>query len=250
MECNIPYMNPYMGCSNYGMDFTQEALNKSLCLIKEAVQDERNDELLYDYLICAAPTKEEKEIITSIRNDERNHRKCFKEIYRCYTGECIDSKDNKDFKKPKNYIEGIKKALFGELAAMEKYRIIRSGLPSRCHRDIVFEILTDEIKHSIKYNYILTMNLCKYGCKDKKRGEEEEFIRKDNLNNPNKWLNSINPLVNRALQEESMGMNSEYLFSKFILSGVLVGSGIAPDEAVKQVEKWQEDESIGLLNKR
>jgi len=67
------YTNPYerwnMCCSNYGMDFTQEGLNKALCLIKDAVQGERNDELEYEYLICLAPTREEKEIITSIRRE-------------------------------------------------------------------------------------------------------------------------------------------------------------------------------------
>ncbi len=39
---------------------------------------------------------------------------------------------------------------------MEKYREIRKGLPNRYHRDMVFEILTDEIKHAIKYNYIIS----------------------------------------------------------------------------------------------
>ncbi|WPC42682.1 ferritin-like domain-containing protein [Clostridium sp. JS66] len=78
------YANPYMTtCRNYSshnMDFTQQAFNKALSLIKEAVQDERADELFYDYLISAAPTQEEKDIITSIRDDERNHRQWFKEI--------------------------------------------------------------------------------------------------------------------------------------------------------------------------
>ncbi|MFL0194806.1 DUF5661 family protein [Clostridium sp. WILCCON 0269] len=155
---NNPYMVPCMKCSNYGMDFTQEAFKKALELIKEAVQGERSDELLYDYFISIAPTQEEKNIITSIRNDERNHRKWFREIYKHYTGKEIDSKDGKDFTRPASYIEGISKAVFGELGAMEKYRFIREGLPSRFYRDTVFRILTDEMKHATKYNYILNKN--------------------------------------------------------------------------------------------
>ncbi|WP_152563681.1 hypothetical protein [Clostridium drakei] len=54
------------------MDFTKEAFNKALILMKEEIQDERADELFYDYLISATPTQEEKDIITSIRNYERN----------------------------------------------------------------------------------------------------------------------------------------------------------------------------------
>ncbi|WP_242850636.1 ferritin-like domain-containing protein [Clostridium lundense] len=244
MNYTRPYEGWNMCCSNYGTDFTQEGLNKALCLIKDAVQGEKNDELEYDYLICLAPTKEEKEIIKSIRNDERNHNKWYKEIYKCYTGEIIKDSDKEKFDRPRNYIEGIKKAFFGELSAMERYRIIRAGLPNRCQRDIVFQILSDEIKHAIKYNYILTMNLCKNNWKCR---TIEEEVSKDEAN---ELLNSINPLVNRALQEESMGMNSEFLFSKFILSGALVGSGKSAEEAMRQVEQWQEDESIGLLSQK
>ncbi len=145
-------------CSNYGMDFTQQAFNKALSLIKEAVQDERADELFYDHLISVAPTQEEKDIITSIRDDERNHRQWFKEIYKYYTGSEIQSKNGESFISPSSYITGISKAVFGELEAMEKYRFIREGLPSRLYRDMVFKILTDEMKHATKYNYILNKN--------------------------------------------------------------------------------------------
>lgn len=149
---NIPYMN----CSSYGMDFTQEAFNKALDLIKEAVQDERSDELKYEYLISVAPTEEEINIITSIRDDERNHRKWFKDIYKYYTGKEIESKNGKEFVKPASFLDGISKAVFGELGALEKYRFIREGLPSRFYRDVVFRILTDEMKHATKYNYLIS----------------------------------------------------------------------------------------------
>lgn len=164
----MPYMmyqNPYC-CSSYGMDFTKSTLERSLKLVKEAIAGEREDELFYDYLISEAPTKEQKDIITSIRNDEIKHRKLFRQIYKAFTGMDVGEVSGEEFQKPKSYIDGIKRALFNELKAMEKYRIIRQGLPSRCYRDVVFEILTDEIKHAIKYNYILTLNLSK---KDKKK---------------------------------------------------------------------------------
>src|SRR4051812_6530966 len=53
-------------------------LNVVLPLLREAVQDERNDELFYDYLIQNAPSAEDREVITAIRNDERRHRKMFR----------------------------------------------------------------------------------------------------------------------------------------------------------------------------
>ncbi len=152
------YNVPYMNCSNYGMDFTKEAFDKAIQLIEEAVQDERADELKYEYLIGEAPTEAEKSIIVSIRDDERNHRKWFRDIYKYYTGKEVQIKDDKEIIKPASYLDGISKAVFGELGAMEKYRFIREGLPGRFYRDIVFRILTDEMKHATKYNYILSMN--------------------------------------------------------------------------------------------
>ena len=155
---NLPYMNPNMKCSNYGMDFSQEAFNTALNLIKDAVQGEREDELQYDYLISVAPSQEEKDIISTIRDDERNHRKWYRDVYKYYTGQEIESKTGEEFVKPESYLEGISKAVFGELSAMEKYRTIREGLPERLFRDTVFRILTDEMKHATKYNYILSKN--------------------------------------------------------------------------------------------
>lgn len=153
-----------------------KSLQEALRLVKMAVQGEREDELFYDYLISVAPTEEEKEIILSIRDDEIKHNKMFREIYAYFTGEEIPSSGNGKFEEPNSYIEGVKKAFFGELSAMERYRIIRAGMPIRYYRDMVFEILTDEMKHADKYNYILNLNLEEEG---RKRPGREEPDRKE-----------------------------------------------------------------------
>jgi rubrerythrin len=150
---------PYEGYNYYGMQASYKTLDEALALIKQAVEGERTDELFYDYLISLAPTEEEKKIIRSIRNDEIKHNKMFREIYKAFTGQTITPPKEVEFEKPKSYIGGIRKALFGELSAMEKYRDIRAGLPNRYYRDMVFEILTDELKHADKYNYILNFNV-------------------------------------------------------------------------------------------
>ncbi|SCW53348.1 Rubrerythrin [Paenibacillus tianmuensis] len=138
---------------------TYKTLQEALPLIKQAVQGEREDELFYDYLISVAPSQEEKNIIASIRDDERKHNKMFRTIYRDLTGQVIETPQNVSFEKPRSFIDGVKRAFFGELSAMERYRIIRAGMPNRYYRDMVFEILTDELKHADKYNYILNLDL-------------------------------------------------------------------------------------------
>lgn len=246
---NNPYMTPCMNCSKYGMDFTQEAFNKALDLIQEAVQDERADELRYDYLISVAPTQEEKDIITSIRDDERNHRKWFREIYEYYTGEEIESKNGEAFVRPASYLEGISKAVFGELGALEKYRFIREGLPSRLYRDAVFRILTDEMKHATKYNYILSKNALKSNMVPMNSTATTKpstpYVKTEKT--PDEWVSYINPLVQRALAEQKAGINMEHLFQEFILSGVLVGLGQTPLQAIEKVEEWEQTGESELL---
>ena len=146
-----------MFASPYTM-YDMNLLEKSLEGIKLAVQGEKEDELFYDYLISIAPTEDDKKIIASIRDDERGHNKMFRQIYRSITGSFVPPGEDAEFVKPISYLAGIKKALFGELSAIERYREIRRGLPSTIYRDMLFNIITDEIKHSAKYNYLFTLN--------------------------------------------------------------------------------------------
>ncbi|PHV72326.1 rubrerythrin [Sporanaerobium hydrogeniformans] len=137
---------------------TYKTLEQALKLIYNAVQGEKEDELFYSYLISVAPTQAEKDIITSIRDDEKKHNQMFREIYKFFTGQDISVSQDVNFEKPSSYKQGLKDALFGELSAVERYRDIRAGLPIEYYRDMVFEILTDELKHADKYNYLLNLN--------------------------------------------------------------------------------------------
>ncbi|AVP53811.1 ferritin-like domain-containing protein [Clostridium tetani] len=267
-------------CADYGKDFSKEGLKRSLCMIKEAIEEAEKNQREYDHLISMACNKEQKEILKSIKEDEKNHVRWLREIYMDYTGKVICPKKCGESKKPKHYFEGIKKALFGAIKAMEKYSLIRSGLPRRCDRDILFQMITDKIKHAIYLNYILLMNCCR---KSKRmRGEEVDDIPVidniddmeyidviDNIDNAEdmdvindmddtedisnesfdskELFENISPLVDRALQEKDMGINLDYLFSKFILSGALVGEGKKPEEALREAERWQEYENSNIF---
>ncbi|MBW7452594.1 ferritin-like domain-containing protein [Paenibacillus sepulcri] len=156
---NYPARQYYQYGNMRQQPMSYKSLQEALTLIMQAVAGEREDELFYDYLISVAPSQEEKDIIQSIRNDERKHNQMFRTIYQDLTGQAIMAPTDIMFEKPKSYVDGIRKALFGELAAVERYRDIRAGLPDRFYRDMAFEILTDELKHASKYNYILNLDL-------------------------------------------------------------------------------------------
>lgn len=219
-------------------------LQEALKGVREAVQSERKDELFYDFLISEAPTREEKEIIASIRDDERRHNRLFRKIYKDFTQMDISASEEETFERPRSYIDGIKKALFGELRAVEKYRAIRRGLPIGPYRDVLFDIITDEIKHSSKYNYLFTLNSC-MNISAMNRSPVQDTSKFT----PDDWVRYITPLVNRALAEAKEGINPEHLYQEFILSGVLVGLGKTPQEAIEQVEQWEKDGTSQLLAK-
>jgi rubrerythrin len=159
-----PLLTPYPGypCINYKyyptyMYVPQYAYPEALRLIVESVSGEREDELFYNYMLNIAPP-EQKEIVASIRDDEIKHNKMLRELYWQLTGKEIATTQKDTFRPPSGYCNGIKKALFGELAAVERYRKILFGLKFLPYRNMITEIYTDELKHSSKWNYLYTIN--------------------------------------------------------------------------------------------
>ncbi len=139
-----------------------DKLERSLCLILEALGDETSDRMFYNCLLEIAPDCEQRDIIKSIRDDEIKHFKMFRMIYREITCEPPVAKQKQDFEMPDNYCAAIQQAIFGELGAVETYRKIMFGLCSQRHRDMLFEIISDELKHSVKWNFLYSKNRC--GC--------------------------------------------------------------------------------------
>ena len=131
-------------------------LSQAIESIKQSVGDEREDELFYDNLINQAPTEKEKEIIRSIRDDERKHNQILRDLYYNFTGQVIPVNtmpaniDNK-----LSYKENLEKALFGELNAVVRYRRIMGTMPSGNSYILLMSIMTDELRHASKYNFLI-----------------------------------------------------------------------------------------------
>ena len=131
-------------------------LNQAIELIKESVGDEREDELFYTNLINQALTEKEKDIINSIIDDERKHNKILRQLYYEFTGqELEEDKSIKQLNSNLTYKENLEKALFGELDAATKYRKILGTMPNGNSYTLLMSIMTDELKHAIKYNFLI-----------------------------------------------------------------------------------------------
>ncbi len=131
-------------------------LNQAIGLIRQSVGNEKEDEMFYDTIIEQAPTEKEKEIIRNIRDDERKHNQILRRLYYEFTGQMLpvdtlsnESNSNKDYK------SNLEKALFGELDAVVKYRKIMGTMPSGNSYTLIMSIMTDELRHANKYNFLI-----------------------------------------------------------------------------------------------
>ena len=166
----MDYLNYYTNFGNYYaprestpwiLNYTEKSiqynLNSAIDKIKNSVTDEAEDALMYEHLINIAPNAEAKEIIANIRDDEKLHNTLLRDIFTKLTGAIFPQITNTANYEKTNYIDGIKKALIGELKAVEKYREILMYMPNKELYNKLFYIMSDEMKHAIKYNYLISM---------------------------------------------------------------------------------------------
>lgn len=131
-------------------------LNQAIGLIRQSVSAEKEDEMFYDTIIKQAPTEREKEIIRSIRDDERKHNQILRRLYYGFTGQMLPADTlSSEWNNNMDYKSNLEKALFGELDAVVKYRKIMGTMPSGNSYTLLMSIMTDELRHASKYNFLI-----------------------------------------------------------------------------------------------
>ena len=156
------YYSIFRGNRQDMINFEEELITpyQAIELIRKSIGDERNDELFYDRLIEQAPTEKEKSIIQDIRDNEKKHNMILREVYYDFTGQMLQNNMNmmqENMQNNLSYTENLEKALFGELEAVNKYRKILSAMPQGKCYSLIMSIMTDELRHSAKYNYLIHM---------------------------------------------------------------------------------------------
>jgi len=168
---NYGYATPYMSVMNalntQGGQQTADIftfpqnLPNALVLIQQALAGETEDRLFYSWLIENAPSDEDKQIISGIRDNEIGHYALFKQLYSEITGVMPQQVQGEQFVIPENYCAGLSRALLGEQNAVVRYRNILYAMEFREHINMMIEIITDELRHGILYNYLYTKNGCR-----------------------------------------------------------------------------------------
>ena len=156
------YYSIFRGNRQDMINFEEELITpyQAIELIRKSIGDERNDELFYDRLIEQAPTEKEKSIIQDIRDNEKKHNMILREVYYDFTGQMLQNNMNmmqENMQNNLSYTENLEKALFGELEAVNKYRKILSAMPQGKCYTLIMSIMTDELRHSAKYNFLIHM---------------------------------------------------------------------------------------------
>lgn len=131
-------------------------LNEAIEMIKNSIMDETEDQALYNMMINQATDEEDKKIISSIASDEKKHNMLLRQIYFQLTRSNIPMSKEVINNNNNTYIENLKNSLFGELEAVKKYRKILSAMTDKENYNKLMEIMTDEITHANKYNYLIT----------------------------------------------------------------------------------------------
>ena len=152
---NYGYGYPRKNRNNTVVDDEIISLNTAIEQVKSSIGDEKKDELFYEKLINMAPDENSRDIISSIRDDEKKHNEILRFVYSNITGEVVESPDEKITLDEMTYIDSLEKAFLGEFAAVKKYRRIMGAMPNSKMHTLLMAIMTDEIRHASLYNYLI-----------------------------------------------------------------------------------------------
>lgn len=124
------YVNPYI-----------------LKLIDEALSDEVSDYMFYTVLEEKCPDM--AEMFRSIAADEMKHKKMLTELYTDLNGKApAEKKPELKADLSKSCKELIKEQIPKELEGAAMYRTLYFAMPSVTEKNIIFEIMTDEMMHA------------------------------------------------------------------------------------------------------
>jgi rubrerythrin len=118
---------------------------KILDIIAAAYEDEMESTTYYRKLHKLTKDPNDKETLRIICMDEHKHARYFSDIYKKLTGNSIEKKQVSQRPISLSLIEEYEKAMNKAIEAVEFYRRIYFGFANQEIRDILFEVISDEM---------------------------------------------------------------------------------------------------------
>jgi len=126
-------------------------------LLIQAMKDERHDRVKYKRMMEMTTDPMVKKQIKFAYDDEGKHYKMFNQIYYALTGKQVDIPLPTDIEKYDTLMEAVQSSIEGENEAVDLYRQIFSLMTNKQMRDMVYEIITDEQEHAMRFIYLYAM---------------------------------------------------------------------------------------------
>lgn len=134
-------------------------INSAIEKIRNLIEGKKGEQEYFERLLLVTP-EEEKEILMLIKEDEKKHDEILRFIYSNLTGETLpvnmaDSQNMNSSEEELDYKKEIQQNFMDKVNAIAKYRKIMGAMPNSKMHTLFMAILTDEIRHSALYNYLI-----------------------------------------------------------------------------------------------
>jgi hypothetical protein len=137
-----------------------EVLTQVLFLIVGALRQETDIRFYFGYLLTMAPSAEDVEVLTAIRQIVIKNLEMLRRLYIELAGANPPVVEEAPFVRPLTYCEGLATVLLRVQDAVAVYRNILFNVQQRRHIDTMAEFLTDEIGNLGRLNYLYAKNEC------------------------------------------------------------------------------------------
>ncbi len=150
------YSRPNSGMYPWLMPMFRDP-HKWLKELEKALAGEAEAIEFYAYLESIAPTAEAREQIHHAHQDEMEHYQKFSRLYERLTGR-PPAVEKIVVARP-DFVSGVFRAFNDELEAAHLYRGMLLGTWDMTVRDLMFEIMTDEMEHADRFTMIMAMDM-------------------------------------------------------------------------------------------
>ena len=139
------------------------SLTQAIQLIRESINEEKNDQSDYEKLIMMASNDLQRSVLSMIREDEVKHQKILQEVYyKLMNNSNINNQFNNDqgmnnsfYRQENDYKNKLQEAMLGEIKAAKKYRRILAAMPDKESYALIFSIVTDEMLHATMFSFLV-----------------------------------------------------------------------------------------------
>ena len=140
---------------NQGLSFMED-------MIKLALEDEKKAIAFYKTMASRFEDEDDAKFVEDIYLDEVRHYRVLENIYSTLFNKNVEPMDFSQIqsKLPNNNFQNFQNTFNDEISAFEFYRDLYFNVNDQNLKKLFFELMSDEQKHAVKINYLLT----KYNC--------------------------------------------------------------------------------------